>query len=142
MCRLMRDWNCSMKNKVRVEGFICTNYMHCDTTYFLSHYFKTFLLLPDTSFRNDPWLGHESFQQILPIFRKCGRRSQNPKKYYLTIRNGNSLMCMFRSIAMRLNHILYTYLSNFWLVLACFCNIILSMRRMLLVLYMQIFPNG
>ncbi|GAU48783.1 hypothetical protein TSUD_406260 [Trifolium subterraneum] len=81
--RLMGDSKRSVKNKARVEGSICTSYLHRETTYFCSHYFKTFNLLPSTSLRNNPQLDHENVQPKLSILSKCGRPSGKPQVYWL-----------------------------------------------------------
>ncbi|CAI8596178.1 unnamed protein product [Vicia faba] len=81
--RLMGDYKRSVKNKARVEGSICTSYLHRETTYFCSHYFKTVSLLPSTSFINDPGSYHENVQPTLSIFSKCGRPSGKPRDYWV-----------------------------------------------------------
>jgi hypothetical protein len=80
----MGDSKRSVKNKARVEGSICTSYLHRETTYFCSHYFKTFSLLPTTSFRNDPRSGHDGVVPALSILSKCGHPSGKPKDHWLT----------------------------------------------------------
>ncbi|KAK2383561.1 hypothetical protein QL285_070997 [Trifolium repens] len=81
--RLMGDSKRSVKNKARVEGSICTSYLHRETTYFCSHYFKTFNLLTSTSLRNNPQSNHENVQPTLSLLSKCGRPSGKPKVYWL-----------------------------------------------------------
>ena len=43
--RFMGDSKRVVKNKARVEGSICTSYLHRETTHFCSHYFNNFMLL-------------------------------------------------------------------------------------------------
>jgi hypothetical protein len=62
-------------NKARVEGSICTDYIHHETTYFCSHYFNSFNLLPTTSLSNNP---------TLSTLHNNGRPSGKPGKHYLT----------------------------------------------------------
>ncbi|WJX83939.1 hypothetical protein P8452_66562 [Trifolium repens] len=81
--RLMGDSKRSVKNKARVEGSICTSYLHRETTYFCSHYFKTFNLLTSTSLRNNPQSNHENVQPTLSLLSKCGRPSGKPQVYWL-----------------------------------------------------------
>ena len=79
----MGDYKRSVKNKARVEGSICTAYLHSETTHFFSHYFKTFSLLPSTSLRNDPRSDHENSQPTLSVFSKCGRPSGKARVYWV-----------------------------------------------------------
>ncbi|KAK2436720.1 hypothetical protein QL285_021692 [Trifolium repens] len=81
--RLMGDSKRSVKNKARVEGSICTGYLHRETTYFCSHYFKTFNLLPSTSLRNNPQSDHDNVHPALSILSKCGRPSGKSQVYWL-----------------------------------------------------------
>ncbi|XP_058731844.1 uncharacterized protein LOC131603526 isoform X1 [Vicia villosa] len=81
--RLMGDFKRSVKNKARVEGSICTAYLHRETTHFFSHYFKTFSLFPSTSLRNDPRPDHENSQPTLSVFSKCGRPSGKSRDYWV-----------------------------------------------------------
>jgi len=46
ICRFMGDSKRVVKNEARVEGSICTSYIHRETTYFCSHYFNNFMLSP------------------------------------------------------------------------------------------------
>jgi hypothetical protein len=79
----MGDSKRSVKNKARVEGSICTGYLHRETTYFCSHYFKTFNLLPSTSLRNNPQSDHDNVHPALSILSKCGRPSGKSQVYWL-----------------------------------------------------------
>ena len=51
-----------MKNKARVEGFICASYLHRETTHFCSHYFNNFMLRPQ-HYRNEVDIESEGFHQ-------------------------------------------------------------------------------
>lgn len=83
-CRFMGDAKRAVKNKARVEGSICAFYLQRETTYFCSHYFKTFSLLPTTSFRNDPRSGHEGVHPTLSLLNKSGRPSGKCQTHWLT----------------------------------------------------------
>ncbi|XP_022633865.1 uncharacterized protein LOC111241216 [Vigna radiata var. radiata] len=62
----------SVKNKARVEGSICASYLHKETTHFCSHYFKKFMLTPQTN-RND--VDIEIERTTLLVFDQGGRHS-------------------------------------------------------------------
>jgi hypothetical protein len=81
--RFMGDSKRSVKNKARVEGSICISYLHRETTYFCSHYFKTFNLLTSTSLRKNPPSNHENVQPTLSLLSKCRRPSGKSKFYWL-----------------------------------------------------------
>lgn len=44
--RFMGDSKQSSKNKAKVEGSICTHYLHRETSHFCSHYFNHLMLTP------------------------------------------------------------------------------------------------
>jgi len=64
----------SMKNKARVEGSICTSYLHCETTHFCSHYFNNFMLRPQNSI-NEVEIESESLPSMLSVFDQPGHHS-------------------------------------------------------------------
>lgn len=80
----MGDSKRVVKKNARVEGSIYAFYLHRETTYFCSHYFKSFSLLPITSFRNDPRLGHEGIQPMLSVLNKSGRPSGKAQTFWLS----------------------------------------------------------
>jgi len=59
--RFLGDSKRSIKNKARIEGSICASYIHRETTYYCSHYFKSYMLSVQSS-RNE--MGVESHQFI------------------------------------------------------------------------------
>jgi len=68
----MGDSKRSLKNKARVEGFICESYLHRETTYFCSHYFKNFML-SQCNWRNEvEWKRDVS---TLSFFQQQGRHA-------------------------------------------------------------------
>ena len=73
-----------VKNKARVEGSVCAFYLHRETTYFCSHYFKSFSLVSTTTFRNDPRSGLDIIQPSLSVLNKSGRPSGRAQAYWLT----------------------------------------------------------
>jgi len=66
----------SVKNKARVEGSICTSYLHRETTHFCSHYSNNFMLRPQHS-RHEVDIESERIPSILSVFDQpgchCGR---------------------------------------------------------------------
>ena len=64
----------SVKNKARVEGSICAAYLHRETTYFCSHYFKNFILSP-SNVRNETHWQNETCDSTLSMFRQVGRHA-------------------------------------------------------------------
>lgn len=87
--RLMGDYKHSMKNKARVEGSIYIAYLHRETTYFCSHYFKTASLLPSTSFKNNPGSYHRHFLFLTNMVVLV----ESLRTIGCLIRNGNLLTC-------------------------------------------------
>ena len=73
----------SVKNKARVEGSICAAYLHRETTYFCSHYFKNFMLLP-SNHRNDTQWQSQTFESILSVFQQVGRHAGKEATHWLT----------------------------------------------------------
>jgi len=81
----MGDAKRAVANLARVEGSICAFYLHYEITYFYSHYFKTLILLCNTSLRHDPRVDpNDGEPQPLTIFKKSGRPSEACKDYWLT----------------------------------------------------------
>ena len=79
----------SVKNKARVEGSICAAYLHRETTYFCSHYFKNFMLLPSNR-RNDTQWQSETSESTLSVFQQVGRHAGKECTYWLTDAEFNS----------------------------------------------------
>jgi hypothetical protein len=74
----------AVTNKARVEGSICTDYIHRETTYFCSHYFNSFNLLPTTSLSSNHRSEHDVIQPTLSTLHNNGRPSGKHGKHYLT----------------------------------------------------------
>ena len=74
----------AVNNKARVEGSVCALYLQRETTYFCSHYFKNFSLLPNTNLRNDPRSIYDNMEASLSILHKQGRASGSSTHYWLT----------------------------------------------------------
>ncbi|XP_052722912.1 uncharacterized protein LOC108345441 isoform X1 [Vigna angularis] len=70
--RFMGESKLSVKNKARVEGSICAAYLHRETTYFCSHYFKKFMLSP-INVRNEMQWQDELCEGKLLVFQQSGR---------------------------------------------------------------------
>ena len=79
----------SVKNKARVEGSICAAYLHRETTYFCSHYFKNFMLSP-SNVRNETHWQNETSTSTLLVFRQVGRHAGKELTYWLTDAEFNS----------------------------------------------------
>ncbi|XP_022633646.1 uncharacterized protein LOC111241121 [Vigna radiata var. radiata] len=71
----------SVKNKARVEGSICASYLHKETTHFCSHYFKNFMLTPQTN-RNE--VDFEIERTTLSVFDQGGRHSGRESTHWLS----------------------------------------------------------
>jgi len=74
ICRFMGVSKRAVKNKVRVEGSICASYIHRETTYFCSHYFKNFMLSP-RNIRNQIAIETERRPPMLSVFDQQGHPS-------------------------------------------------------------------
>ncbi|XP_073222391.1 uncharacterized protein [Cicer arietinum] len=74
----------AVTNKARVEGSICADYIQPETTYFCSHYFKSFNFLPTTNLSNNRHLECDDLQPSLSILLKRGRPSGKSGTHYLT----------------------------------------------------------
>jgi len=74
----------AVTNKSKVEGSISAFCLQRETTYFCSHYFKNFCLLPNTSFRNDPRSIHDNVETTLSVISKPGRPSGKASEHWLT----------------------------------------------------------
>ncbi|XP_004505399.1 uncharacterized protein [Cicer arietinum] len=86
-CNTLRCMGVSKRavtNKARVEGSICADYIQRETTYFCSHYFKSFNLLPTTNLSNNRHLECDDLQPSLSILLKRGRPSGKSRTHYLT----------------------------------------------------------
>lgn len=79
---MMGDYKRTVKNKARVEGSICMSYLHRETTYFCSHYFKNFTLC-GTNIRNEAFVVNNNSPPMLSIFNQLGRPSGRPRKHWL-----------------------------------------------------------
>ncbi|WVZ23067.1 hypothetical protein V8G54_001611 [Vigna mungo] len=73
----------SVKNKARVEGSICASYLHRETTHFCSHYFKNFMLTPQST-RNEVDTETESLPTTLSVFDQPGRHSGRESTHWLS----------------------------------------------------------
>ncbi|CAK8571201.1 unnamed protein product [Lathyrus sativus] len=81
--RMMGDFKRLVKNKARVEGSICMSYLHRETTYFCSHYFKT-TTLSATSKRNEALGLNDDVVPTLSISNPLGRPSGKSQIHWLT----------------------------------------------------------
>lgn len=80
---MMGDFKRSVKNKARVEGSICMAYLHRETTYFCSHYFKTISLYA-TSQRNEAIRLDDVVTSTLSIGNQLGRPSGQHEIHWLS----------------------------------------------------------
>jgi len=87
--RFMGDSKRSVKNKARVEGSICASYLHRETIYFCSHYFKNFMLSPRNR-RNEIPVQSERCPSSLSIFNVPGRHAGKKSIHWLTHKEWNS----------------------------------------------------
>jgi len=69
-----------VKNKARVEGSICAAYLHRKTTYFCSHYFNNFILLP-SNVRNETHWQNETCDSTLSVFQEVVRHAGKELTY-------------------------------------------------------------
>ena len=78
----MGDSKRSVKNKAKVEGSICSSYLHRETTHFCSHYFKN--EFASRSSRNET--EEESPRHNLALFVFCllGRQSGRESTHWPT----------------------------------------------------------
>jgi len=87
--RFMGDSKRSVKNKARVEGSICASYLHKETIYFCSHYFKNFMLSPRNR-RNEIPIQSERCRSSLSIFNVPGCNAGKKSIHWLTHKEWNS----------------------------------------------------
>jgi len=73
----------SVKNKARVEGSICVAYLHHETTYFCSHYFKNFTLSLSNNRNERQWQSQTSKSTLL-VFKQVGRHVGKECTHWLT----------------------------------------------------------
>ena len=78
----MDDSKRSVKNKARVEGSICSSYLHRETTYFCSYYFKN-EFAPRSS-RNEMDIECPRHHLALSAFCLPGRPSGKESIHWLT----------------------------------------------------------
>jgi len=76
----MGDSKRSIKIKARVEGSICVSYLHCETTYFCSHYFNNFMLLPH-NWRNEVECQRDV--STLSVFQQKGQHAGRESIHWL-----------------------------------------------------------
>jgi len=81
--RFMGESKCSVKNKAKVERSICAAYLHRETTYFYSHYFKNFIFSP-SNVRNETHWKNETCDSTLLVFRQVGHHASKELTYWLT----------------------------------------------------------
>ncbi|KAI5421420.1 hypothetical protein KIW84_045016 [Lathyrus oleraceus] len=74
----------AVTNKARVEGSICSDYIHRETNYFCSHYFNSFRLLPTINLSNKPHLDNDDILPTMSILQSGGRPSGKSRKYFLS----------------------------------------------------------
>jgi len=80
---MMEDSKWAMKNKAKVEGSVCSHYLHHETTYFCSHHFKNFSFMQSSSIRNDPYSRDDDIEPPLSILRKFGHPNGRNEAYCL-----------------------------------------------------------
>lgn len=80
---MMGDFKRTVKNKARVEGSICMSYLHRETTYFCSHYFKTISLF-NRSQRNEGAKLNDVVTTTLSISNQLGRPSGKAQTHWLS----------------------------------------------------------
>jgi len=74
----MGDSKRLIKNKARVEGFICASYVHRGTTYFCSHYFNNFML-PPCNLRNEVKCQRDV--STLSVFQQHSRHARGENRF-------------------------------------------------------------
>lgn len=79
---MMGDFKRTVKNKARVEGSICMSYLHRETTYFCSHYFKSVPLLARSQRNEAASLNDEV--TTLSISKQLGRPSGKSASHWLS----------------------------------------------------------
>ncbi|XP_004488903.1 uncharacterized protein [Cicer arietinum] len=79
--RMMGDFKRTVKNKARVEGSICMSYLHRETTYFCSHYFKTISLF-NRSQHNEGANLNDVVTTTLSISNQLGRPSGKAQTHW------------------------------------------------------------
>lgn len=84
----MGDSKKSVKNKARVEGSICSSYLHRETTHFCSYYFNNDLA-PRSS-RNEINIDPPRHRRALSVFCLPGRQSGKEAIHWLTEEELNS----------------------------------------------------
>ena len=84
----MGDSKRSIKNRAKVEASICASYIHRETTYFCSHYFKSYMLSLRSS-RNER--GVETNQSSFSIFNQPTRPFDKSSIHWLTQREWDSV---------------------------------------------------
>jgi len=72
-----------------VEGSICVAYLHRETTYFCSHYFKNFILSPN-NVGNETHMQSQTCDPILLVFREVGRHVGKESTHWLIDAKFNS----------------------------------------------------
>ncbi|WVZ01850.1 hypothetical protein V8G54_022656 [Vigna mungo] len=88
--RFMGESKRSVKNKARVEGSICVAYLHRETTYFCSHYFKNFMLSTN-NVRNETQYQRKISHSTLSVFQQLGRHAGKEMTHWLTDAEFNSV---------------------------------------------------
>jgi len=66
----------SVKNKAKIEGSIYAAYLHYETTYFCSHYFKNFMLLPSNHSNEIQWQSETSESTLSVVSTSWSSRWQ------------------------------------------------------------------
>lgn len=84
MCRFMGVSKRAVTNKARVEGSICTDYVHREIANLLAHYFSSFNLVPTTSLSNNSCSESVVIHPTLSILHNSGRPGGKSGKHYLT----------------------------------------------------------
>ncbi|XP_017428832.2 uncharacterized protein LOC108336898 [Vigna angularis] len=87
--RFMGESKRSVKNKARVAGSICAAYLHRETTYFCSHYFKNFML-SSMNVRNETQCQSGTSHSNLSVFREVGRHAGKEFTHWLSDAEFNS----------------------------------------------------
>lgn len=94
MCRFMGVSKRAVTNKARVEGSICSDYIHRETNYFCSHYFNSFRLLPTINLSNKPHLDNDDILPTMSILQSGVDQVGSHENIFYLIRNGSLHMCM------------------------------------------------
>ncbi|XP_052732654.1 uncharacterized protein LOC128196306 [Vigna angularis] len=116
--RFMGEPKRLVKNKARVEGSTCVAYLHRETTYFCSHYFKNFMLSP-TNVRNEMQLQVEPCQGKLSVFRQSSCHAGKEFTHWLTNAEFNSAHVHFlincSEVKLYLDYVIIQLLPLQWL---------------------------